>query len=486
MIDRMVEILAYNPDEPMMVNSGLFWVLFIIFLPFYAMLRHRKRTVMVMYVVLFSLYFYYKASGLFCLLLLSRALIDFYLVKMMAKKEHGNYRKILFAISLILSLGLLVYFKYSDFIVFNWDMLLGLNFQPMDMIMPIGLSFYTFQSASYIIDVYRKRTLPARSVLDYLFYLSFFPTVVAGPIVRAGEFLPQIYQRKKITEKKVFGGFFLIMVGLVKKAIVADYLSTYNNLVFSMPESFNGFECLMGVLGFSVQIYCDFSGYSDIAIGLGSILGFDLGKNFESPYRATNISDFWRRWHISLSSWLRDYVYIPLGGNQKGVTRMCFNIMVTMAIGGIWHGAGWNFLIWGSLHGFGIVIDKIKVLHWDRSSGNVFLKMVAWFSTFLFVSALWIFFRMDSLSGSLLVFEKIFLQFNTDFIGAFLNNRLILVVVLLVSLVAMLIPRRFYSTLERAYLKMGWVIKLILFVILVQIILEFSNSQVAPFIYSQF
>ena len=350
MIDYLKDILQYDPQSPMLFNSGLFWVLFCLFLPLYALLRRRK-VMMMVYVVAFSLFFYYKSSGLFFLLLIVRAIIDYYLSKWIVASDRRIVRRTVLSLSLLTSLGTLAYFKYSNFFIMNLNTLLTTNFQLVDVILPVGISFYTFQSISYMVDVYRGKADCAETLLDYLFFLSFFPALVAGPIVRASSFMPQIRANYKITDTVVFGGLWLIMVGLLKKAVVADYIAQYTNIIYSNPQGYSGLEYAMGLVGYSVQIYCDFSGYSDMAIGLARILGFDLGVNFNSPYKAQNITDFWRRWHMSLSSWLKDYVYIPLGGNRLGKFRTSLNLFLTMLVAGLWHGAGWNFIVWGGFHG---------------------------------------------------------------------------------------------------------------------------------------
>ena len=333
-------------------------------------------------------------------------------------------------------------------------------------------------------DVYKRRTKRAGSLLDYLFYLSFFPYVAAGPIVRAASFLPQIRRHKKITDKMVFSGLWLVMTGLVKKAVVADYLAQYNDLVFSMPAGYSGFECMMGVLGYSIQIFCDFSGYSDIAIGIARIMGFDLGINFRSPYKSLNVTEFWHRWHISLSTWLRDYVYIPLGGNRKGSLRTYINLMATMLIGGIWHGAGWNFVIWGGLHGSGLIAHKIYCSHYHGR--NVSAKFLPWLLTFAFVTFLWIFFRAENLNGAMMILDNIFTDFRPDMVLPFVQTRIGWVAVCFLSLVAILVPVKFYSFLESEFIVSRLWIKIIVFICVVQLVLEFSSSDISPFIYFQF
>ncbi len=329
-------LLAYDAARPMLFSSGTFWALFLVFMPLYGMLK-RRWWQMALFVVAFSLYFYYKSSGLFVVMLAGTSLVDWLLSLIMTRPEATKaQRKACVAISLAASLGLLAYFKYADFFLWNLNATIGSNFQPLDLILPVGISFYTFQSISYIVDVYKGRVAPAATWLEYAFFLSFFPALVAGPIVRADYFLPQIRANRHATRNEVYAGLWLVIIGIVKKAVIADYIAQYNDLIFGNPGGYSGFETLMGVIGYTMQIYCDFSGYSDMAIGIALIMGFKLAKNFDFPYKAQNLSDFWHRWHISLSTWLRDYVYIPLGGNRKGHRRTYVNSFVTMLIGGLW------------------------------------------------------------------------------------------------------------------------------------------------------
>ena len=295
------ELLSYQKDAPMIFSSGVFWAIFLVFLPIYSMLKNR-RWQMLTFVVAFSLYFYYKSSGFFFLLLVGTSLLDWTLSRVLVRQKTEFRRKLCVVVSVVASLSVLCYFKYANFFLWNWTEMVGGNFQPLDIILPVGISFYTFQSISYIVDVYKKRVEPTATWLEYAFFLSFFPALVAGPIVRADYFLPQIKENSRATRDEVYFGFWLIILGIIKKSLIADYISQYNDLIFSNPTGYTGFESLMGVIGYTMQIYCDFSGYSDMAIGIALIMGFKLSANFDFPYKSTSLTEFWSRWHISLSS----------------------------------------------------------------------------------------------------------------------------------------------------------------------------------------
>ena len=374
---RLIEQLIYQPQSPMIFSSGIFLFLFLGFTLIYNLLG-KADTLRILFVTLFSYYFYYKSSGLFFWLLALVTTSDYFIAKAIAQvKEKGGVAKTLVFLSLLLDLGLLVFFKYTNFLgesictllencgvhvpsYITGSYLQGVVWQPRDIFLPVGISFFTFQSLSYTIDVYRGNIKPLNRLLDYAFYVSFFPQLVAGPIVRARDFIPQIRRPLIVTEQMFGTGVFLIIAGLFKKAVISDYISVnFVERIFDQPDLYSGLENLLAVYGYTLQIYCDFSGYSDMAIGIALLLGFQFPKNFDSPYKSASITEFWRRWHISLSSWLKDYLYISLGGNRHGKFRQYFNLLMTMLLGGLWHGASLNFILWGGFHGILLCLDKI-------------------------------------------------------------------------------------------------------------------------------
>lgn len=484
-IENFGNMFLYDSSAPMLFSSGLFWVLFLLFLPIYALLK-RSRIQMTIFVILFSLYFYYKSSGLFFLMLTGTSLVDWTVSRLMAKVTSRNGRKALMWFSIILSLSILGYFKYANFFLWNWNEMVQGNFQPLDIILPVGISFYTFQSISYVVDVYKEKIKPTDSWLDYLFFLSFFPALVAGPIVRADYFLPQLKDNRKATSDEVWAGLWLIICGIVKKALIADYIAQYNDLVFNDPEMYTGVSTLMGVLGYTMQIYCDFSGYSDMAIGLALIMGFKLGINFDSPYQSRNLTEFWRRWHMSLSSWLRDYVYIPLGGNRKGTVRTYVNNFLTMLIGGLWHGAAWKFVFWGAMHGAGLAVHKMCKPILTKIHDNWFTIFISWLMTFVYVSLLWVFFRAADFSDSILIIQNIFVDFHWNQFPQFFQARMVWCLMMLALIIFHFIPQSWADKMQFYFIRMPWLLKLVVFIIVIQFVIEFMSSEVAPFIYFQF
>lgn len=478
-------MFAYDPATPMLFSSGFFWLLFIFFLPVYVLLK-KSRMKMVFFVVCFSLYFYYKSSGLFFLMLIATSLVDWLLSHAIGRLTHRSARLAVMWLSITISLSILGYFKYANFFLWNWNQMVQGNFQPLDLILPVGISFYTFQSISYVVDVYKGRIAPTESWLDYLFFLSFFPALVAGPIVRADYFLPQLKENRPASRENIYGGLWLIVIGIVKKAVIADYIAQFNDLVFNQPELYTGVQALMGVLGYTMQIYCDFSGYSDMAIGLALIMGFHLGLNFDSPYQSRNLTEFWRRWHISLSSWLRDYVYIPLGGNRKGTIRTYINNFLTMLIGGLWHGAAWKFIFWGAMHGLGLAVHKASQPLLRKIPDNWAVSLVSWAITFIYVSLLWVFFRASDFSSSVLIIRNIFVDFDWRQFPQFFEVRLVWCLMMLALIIMHFVPQSWTDACGRAFIRSPWLVKLMIFVVVVQLVIEFMSEEVVPFIYFQF
>ena len=441
---------------------------------------------MMFFVIAFSLYFFYKSSGVFFLLLVATSIFDWWVAQFIDSSKNRTERRIALTVSLVFSLSILLFFKYSNFVMSNLEALIGGNFQPLDLILPVGISFYTFRTISYVVDVYKKKIQPVDDFVEYLFFLSYFPCLVAGPIVRARDFMPQLRENKPATRDMIYGGLWLVMLGILKKAVFADYIAQYNNIAFGNPTGYTGFELLMAVLGFTMQIYCDFSGYSDMAIGLGSIMGFDLGINFNFPYRSLNVTEFWHRWHITLSTWLRDYVYIPMGGNRKGVVRQYFNLMVTMLIGGLWHGAAWTFVVWGAGHGIALCVHKLCKTWLDKIESKPFTRFVSWLLTFSLVAFLWIFFRASTFQAAGQVISAIFTDFEWAYLPVFLARRSTWCIMLAIIFGLHFVPSRVWDKMRAWFIHTPWWAKLLMFIILIQLVLQFASATVQPFLYSQF
>ncbi len=486
LLHNLWRCLAYDPSAPMLFSSGTFWALFLVFMPIYGMLR-RRFWQMVVFVVAFSFFFYYKSSGVFVLLLAATSLFDWTLSRLISRPGASLlFRRICVGASLMASLGVLAYFKYANFFLWKINAMVGSNFQPLDLVLPVGISFYTFQSVSYIVDVYKGRVAPTPTWLEYAFFLSFFPALVAGPIVRADYFIPQIRENRHATRQEVYTGLWLVILGVVKKAIIADYIAQYNDLIFDTPGAYSGFETLMGIIGYTMQIYCDFSGYSDMAIGIALIMGFRLARNFNFPYKSHNLTDFWRRWHISLSSWLRDYVYIPLGGNRKGTKRTYVNNFITMLVGGLWHGAAWKFVFWGAMHGGGLALHKASQPWLKKLPDNRLMRCIWWLATMSFVALLWVFFRASDWNDSLTIIRAVGHDFSFAYLPAFASARMLWLILMVVIVVAHALPDGFWEKTGNLFVRSPWIVKLLIFVVVVQLVIELQTADVSPFIYFQF
>lgn len=423
-------IFGFNSESPLLFTQFYFWAFFALVYAVFALImevgaqsaqairregdkakgRNTRLHLRNVFLMAVSWFFYYKTSGLFLLLLLFVTLSD-WLIAQRIYQAKGERRKakVWLALSVVIDLGLLCYFKYAYFFTNVVNNLLGTELAVFDLfayigngfsesgrfmvdkiILPVGISFYLFQVMSYTIDVYRGHVKPVKNILDFAFYVSFFPQLVAGPIVRANEFIPQLYKPFRLS-RRVFGlAVFWVLNGLIKKIVLSDYLAV--NLidrVFENPLLFSGFENLFALFAYSLQVYADFSGYTDIAIGIAMLMGFYLPQNFDSPYKSKNPQEFWRRWHMSLSRWLKSYLYIPLGGNRKilgkevkdKTTAGNFNSFITMLLGGLWHGASWNFVIWGALNGAGMIVYKV----WAKMTWHIRMLLMT-----LLMGSLWV------------------------------------------------------------------------------------------------
>lgn len=490
--DKIISLLQYNPQEPLLFSSGLFLFLFLGFSLIYSFLS--KRTLpRIVYVTIFSLYFYYKTSGLFFLLLIFTATSDFTIGLLMARATGQTARRWFLALSVMVNVGLLCYFKYTNFFI---EVVNRFSENPLDfqnIFLPIGISFFTFQSMSYTIDIYRRRIDPLTRWVDYLFYVSFFPQLVAGPIVRARDFIPQIRRNPVVISRADFArGVFLVMTGLFKKCIISDYISTnFVDRIFDAPTLYTGFENLMGAYGYGLQIYCDFAGYSDIAIGLALLLGFQFLPNFRSPYKSATITEFWRRWHISLSSWLKDYLYISLGGNRHGKVRTYINLMLTMLIGGLWHGASMRFLLWGALHGTALAVHKVFITYFGfKAQGEDMTsrlrRIVGIIITFNFVSFAWIFFRAADMQTAWQVIWQIGTYFHAEIIWDFVVGYRWVLLVMFVGYVLHFASDKLENRTLALFSRIPrWVFP-ILIAALVWAIMQVSTGELQPFIYFQF
>lgn len=485
----------------MLFNSLDFAIFFpIVFVLYWMLSKHLIARNMLILVSSYVFYGWWDWRFLFLIAISS--LLDFYVGKKLYKTENTKKRKGLLLISLFVNLGFLVYFKYTNFFIETFVdsfRLFGkeLEISTLNIILPVGISFYTFQTLSYTIDIYRKQLKPTKDVISFFAFVAFFPQLVAGPIERASHLLPQFYKIYKFNYNQVKSGLLLMAFGLFKKMVIADRTAMLVNQVYNNPSDYYGFDVILATVFFAFQIYCDFSGYSDIAIGASRTMGFDLMKNFNSPYLSKSITEFWRRWHISLSTWFRDYVYIPLGGSRDGKYRTYANLFIVFLVSGLWHGAAMTFIIWGAIHGFIIVIEKAfskqrqTLFKKLNIQGNLMHKIIFIPLIFAIVCFAWIFFRANNLSDSFTLISNmrtgIFNNDNVYNLGL-VKPEFILSLITIVLLVVFEWAHKKHNMqnlLTKQVLPIRWSFYLIV-VFTILIFGIYGENQVSEFIYFQF
>lgn len=548
-MNGLLDILTYQRDQPLIFTQVFFWFFFAVVLAGYSLL-YPRRGLRNAYLFLISLFFYYKTSGLFVLLLIFSTVTDYFIGLRMAETNHIRKRKWWLALSIFLNLGVLVYFKYAYFFTDTFNALLDTDYQVYNhlahwsngffgtafradkILLPVGISFFTFQTMSYAMDVYRREVAPVRSVLDFGFYVSFFPQLVAGPIVRASEFIPQLYKPYRLSRVAFGLAVFWILNGLLKKLFLADYLAVnFIDRVFANPAAFSGFENMAALFGYSLQVYADFSGYTDIAIGVAALLGFTLPLNFNSPYKARHVAEFWKRWHISLSTWLKDYLYIPMGGNRSGslfsyimtgvvllfvllflrtwyavaiaagilgglalayrllpVLRRHIdtniNLMLTMTIGGLWHGASWNMVIWGGMNGLGLILYKYwrRVSPWkENDRWPVRALSIALTLAFITFTRTW--FRGESLESASLMLQRIAFAFKGELIPQVVSGYAAVFGVMAFGYFVHWLPRRWKRQLRLLFARSPLAVQALITLGVVVLLYQVLTADLQPFIY---
>lgn len=552
-MDWIYDIFEFSKKYPLDFTQMSFWIFFVIVYAGFA-LTYKRLFIRNLFLFLVSCFFYYKTSGLFVMLLLFSTITDFYFGRQIDKSQDEGRRKLFVTLSVCLNLFVLSYFKYAYFFtdayntifhtdhkVFNYLAYWGNGFHSKgyfsvdEIVLPVGISFYTFQTISYTVDIYRRKLKSLDSILDFGLYVTFFPQLVAGPIVRAEEFVPQLLRPTQITKEDFNRATYFIFKGLIKKMLFANFIAVeFLDRVFEMPTMYSGFTNLMALVGYSLQVYGDFAGYTDIAIGLALLMGFELPRNFNSPYKAINTGDFWKRWHISLSTWLKDYLYIPLGGNRTGswasvtialvlvsvaligVGNPYFsliigllllggtllamkserfqhyittniNLMLTMVLGGLWHGASWKYILWGGINGLGIVFYKLwrKVSPYEHSTHWLahFWKV---FSTFIFIVFVRLYFRGEDMERIGQFYDQLWNNMDLSSSGQVLWYFRDAFAVIVLGYTIHWLPQSLKDKIEEAYYQSPiWVKALIMAVVAVICYQTFSNDAPA-FIYFQF
>ena len=547
-------IFLYDKTAPLIFTRFFFWAFFAVVLIGYSFVyKNKNRSIRAGYLFLASMFFYYKSSGFFFFILLFSTFTDFFIGKWIYNSKNEVLRKSLIALSVVVNLTLLAYFKYAYFFIDTINMMLGTDlhvinhlalwaneatgthFNVNQILLPVGISFFTFQTISYSVDVYRRETKPVNNLIDFGFYVSFFPQLVAGPIVRASGFVKQIYEDYHLSRAEFGWAIFMILKGLVKKIFIGDYIAVnFVDRVFSDPIHYSGFENLMALFGYSLQVYVDFSGYTDIAIGVALLMGYRLPQNFNSPYKAKSVGEFWKRWHMSLSSWLKDYLYIPIGGNREGsvfsyislgiilaiivllagklilvpifagavlvfallarisskVKRQIdtnINLMLTMLLGGLWHGASWQFIIWGGLNGIGLVVYKFwrKISPWENRS-NILVNVWRIAITFTFITFTRVFFRSESMDVVNGMLHQIGTNMDLSIVPEALVAYKLVFLVMLFGFVIHWLSQKWKDRIMNWFIDSPLWLQAVIAAVVVVIVYQSVSSDMQPFIYFQF
>lgn len=485
--------LTYNPIHPLQFNSVLFFILFSLLYIIYAVVFNKvsARNILLM---LFSFYFYYKVSGLAVFILFFIASADFFIGKGIFAAKQKSGKTALLMLSLIINLGSLFYFKYTNFFLKIADEVQG-GTDPLvlNIIMPIGISFFIFKTLSYIFDLYRGNIeQPEKNYINYLLYVAFFPNILAGPISRASDLLPQLKEKISLNESNVGQGLFLIMTGAFKKIFIADFLAgNFVDRVFDAPDYFSGFESLMAGYAYTIQLYFDFSGYTDMVIGIACLLGFSMMPNFNKPFMAVNITDFWRRWHLTLSTWLRDYLFTPLtmGLRSWRTTGIVVSVLITFILCGFWHGANLTFIIWGALHAvamaWDVITNKLRTKI-KKKTNKALYNFISIFITFNFLCLSFIIFRAADFNTALKIYTKIFTDMNINLFSQWVHLYLYPFLILVFGIVLHYTPLKWNYVILNKYTRLHWSLKVIVIFVAFMIIYQVFSSQSQPFLYLEF
>lgn len=553
-MERLLQLFSFNEAQPLIFTQLDFWVFFLIVMSIFSFI-HKYKLTRSIFLFVVSLFFYFKTSGLLVLLLGSSIIVNYFIGRGLGNTTSATKKKVFVTLSVLFNLLTLGYFKYAYFFTESFNEMFHTNYEVFNVfarmansfmgsgsfadniVLPVGVSFFTFQSISYVVDIYRKEVGPVKNFFDYAFFVSFFPQLVAGPIVRARDFIPQIKQPFQLNHNDFSWAIIQIVKGILKKVILADYIAIhFIDKVVDAPEAFPGFISILAMWGYSLQIYGDFSGYTDIAIGVSRLMGFKLLENFNSPYKAVSVADFWRRWHKSLGSWLRDYLYIPLGGNRGGgigtyistlviLVFMIFitqwywlvfiylglmllyllisllfvnfkkyihrdlNLLITMVLGGLWHGASENFVIWGAMNGIALIVYN----HWKKispyeSSKTWVVRIWRIFLTFNFITFTRIWFRLEKDGAPAEMLGQIWNNFelNQQSISILLDGFDTALIVMLIGYILHWLPSKTKLFGEKVFTKLPVYAQSIAVAIILFFVYQAFSDTFKPFVYFQF
>lgn len=492
-MSNFFDILTFSPYDPLRFNSVFFFILFTAFFAVYTVAANRIRLRNIL-LLIFSYYFYYRVSGTAAIILLGISVSDFFIGKSIAGAESEKRKNMLLLLSVCIDIGLLAYFKYTNFFLEQWHYLAGTEYQfsPLSILLPAGISFFIFKSLSYIIDVKREVIEPESDPINYFLYVAFFPNILAGPISKARDLLPQFRLPTTISSETIGKGFFLIMGGAFKKVVIADYLS--NNLVQRVlegPSYFNPMETLFAFYASALRFYCDFSGYTDMVIGIALLMGFTIHPNFNQPFLAAGVADFWRRWHITLNEWFSDYLYYPLafGLRSMKLVGAILAVMLVFFISGLWHGAAWTFIIWGLSHGIFISLELLFAPLIRRAEESPFrkpLKVVSVFITFHFIALSFVLLQSDTIGTAMVFFGNLFSAPDFSLFGEWYQVYQGPFWIMIAGYLLHFLPERMTSGAIDLFTRLHWIGKAVIFFIFIVLVYQVFSTESLPFIYLQF
>jgi alginate O-acetyltransferase complex protein AlgI len=493
-LDKIKLLFVYDKTDPLVFTSSLFLFAFFVLLLLYRLL-YKSKPARIYLLIIFSIFFYYKASGIYFLFLFVVSFLNYFMGKWIGKTLNKPRRLSLFLVSILLNIGLLIYFKYTNFFIQIINDVRGSHIAPLDIFLPLGISFIIFKALSYVIEIYIENIEPVESIRDFTLFIFYFPTLQLGPIERASNFLPQVNDDIPISREMIGTALFLIMSGLIKKVVIADYIGiNFVDRVFESPLRFTGVENLIAAYAYALQLYSDFSGYTDMALGISLFLGYRLTDNFNAPFKALSIVDFWRRWHITLSSWCLDYIFKPLQIKFRGMNIFgnALALFITFLVIGLWHGPSWNYIVFGAIHGiylaFSVYTRKLRTKFYKKTklTNSKPVRLFQWFITFQLVVFAFIVFRSQSLSLAVDMLNQIFNFFHGEVFMQFVYGYKLIFSLIIAGFLVHFLPEMLKEKTRLFVIHASLYTKVAMLVLVIWIVVQFRFADLQPFLYFKF
>jgi alginate O-acetyltransferase complex protein AlgI len=493
-LNKLKFLFVYDKTDPLVFTSSMFLFAFFVLVLLYRLI-HKNKPARIYLIIIFSIFFYYKASGIYFLFLFGVSFLNYFMGKWIGGSQNRKTKLILFLLSIILNIGLLIYFKYTNFIIQIINDVRGSQIAPLDIFLPLGISFIIFKALSYIIEIYLENIEPVSSIRDFTLFIFYFPTLQLGPIERASNFLPQVEKDEPISNEMIGTAVFLIMSGLLKKVVIADYIGiNFVDRVFESPLRFTGVENLIASYAYTLQLYTDFSGYTDMALGISLFLGYKLTDNFNAPFKALSIADFWRRWHITLSSWCLDYIFKPLQIKFRGLNIFgnALALFITFLVIGLWHGPSWTYIAFGAIHGAylasSIFTRKVRNRFYKKThlANSKAVKFVQWFITFQLVVFAFIIFRAQSLPMAADMLKQIFNFFHGEVFIQFADGYKLIFALIIAGYLVHFLPEKIKDKSRLFVINSSMVTKVVMLVFVIWLVVQFRFADLQPFLYFKF